>query len=159
MAIDAPSDIVLEVAKAADPARAAAVAQRLNALAGAAGAGAADFADTLAATAPAPVAPASALSRCATAAARVGSAALATSSTMSDAASMAMASPQILLAANIRPLAYAELDGGLISECSTSSARSLRSFWSRYLASRPSWTRSASLARAPCLKAWRDWAA
>jgi hypothetical protein len=32
MAIDASSDIVLEVAKAADPARAAAVVQRLNAL-------------------------------------------------------------------------------------------------------------------------------
>ena len=57
MAIDAPSDIVLEVAKAADPTRAAAVAQRLNALAGAAGAGAADFADTLAATAPAQAQP------------------------------------------------------------------------------------------------------
>jgi Rod binding domain-containing protein len=53
MAIDASSDIVMEVAKAADPARAAAAAQRLNALAGAAGADAADFADTLAATAPA----------------------------------------------------------------------------------------------------------
>jgi len=53
MAIDASSDIVMEVAKAADPERAAAAAQRLNALAGAAGAGAADFADTLAATAPA----------------------------------------------------------------------------------------------------------
>jgi Rod binding domain-containing protein len=53
MAIDASSDIVLEVAKAADPTRAAAVAQRLNALSGAAGADAADFADTLAATAPA----------------------------------------------------------------------------------------------------------
>jgi flagellar protein FlgJ len=54
MAIDASSDIVLEVAKAADPTRAAAVAQRLNALsgaAGAAGADTADFADTLAATA------------------------------------------------------------------------------------------------------------
>ena len=36
MAIDASSDIVLEVAKAADPTRAAAVAQRLNALSGAA---------------------------------------------------------------------------------------------------------------------------
>ncbi len=33
MAIDPPSDIVLEVARAADPARAAAVAQRLNGLA------------------------------------------------------------------------------------------------------------------------------
>ena len=53
MAIDASSDIVMEVAKAADPARAAAAAQRLNALAGAAGADTADFADTLAATAPA----------------------------------------------------------------------------------------------------------
>ena len=52
MAIDASSDIVMEVAKAADPARAAAAAQRLNALAGAAGAAAADFAETLAATAP-----------------------------------------------------------------------------------------------------------
>jgi len=55
MAIDASSDIVLEVAKAADPARAAAVAQRLNALGAAAGANATDFADTLAATAPAAV--------------------------------------------------------------------------------------------------------
>jgi Rod binding domain-containing protein len=53
MAIDASSDIVLEVAKAADPTRAAAVAQRLNALSGATDAGAANFADTLAATAPA----------------------------------------------------------------------------------------------------------
>ena len=53
MAIDASSDIVLEVAKAADPTRAAAVAQRLNALSGAAAADATDFADTLAATAPA----------------------------------------------------------------------------------------------------------
>ena len=52
MAIDASSDIVLEVAKAADPTRAAAIAQRLNALSGAAPADAADFADTLAATAP-----------------------------------------------------------------------------------------------------------
>jgi len=54
MAIDPSSDIVLDVAKAADPARAAAVAQRLNALGATAGAGAgaADFADTLAATAP-----------------------------------------------------------------------------------------------------------
>ena len=51
MAIDASSDIVLEVAKAADPTRAAAVVQRLNALSGAAGADTADFADTLAATA------------------------------------------------------------------------------------------------------------
>jgi Rod binding domain-containing protein len=54
MAIDASSDIVLEVANAADPTRAAAVAQRLNALSGATGAAdAADFADALAATAPA----------------------------------------------------------------------------------------------------------
>jgi len=52
MAIDASSDIVMEVANAADPARAAAAAQRLNALAGATRADAADFADTLAATAP-----------------------------------------------------------------------------------------------------------
>jgi peptidoglycan hydrolase FlgJ len=51
MAIDASSDIVLEVAKAADPTRAAAVVQRLNALGGAAGADTVDFADTLAATA------------------------------------------------------------------------------------------------------------
>jgi peptidoglycan hydrolase FlgJ len=49
MAIDPPSDVVLEVAKAADPARAAAAAQRLTALAGAAQTG--DFADTLAQTA------------------------------------------------------------------------------------------------------------
>jgi Rod binding domain-containing protein len=60
MAIDAASDIVMEVANAADPARAAAAAQRLNALAGAAGAGTADFADTLAATAPGAAAPAAA---------------------------------------------------------------------------------------------------
>ena len=53
MAIDASSDIVLEVAKAADPTRAAAVAQRLNALSGAAAADTADFSDTLAETAPA----------------------------------------------------------------------------------------------------------
>jgi Rod binding domain-containing protein len=53
MAIDASSDIVLEVAKAADPTRAAAVAQRLNALSGASAADAADFSDALAATAPA----------------------------------------------------------------------------------------------------------
>ena len=53
MAIDASSDIVLEVANAADPTRAAAAAQRLNALSGGTGANAADFADALAATAPA----------------------------------------------------------------------------------------------------------
>ena len=53
MAADPSSDIVLEVAKAADPARAAAVAQRLSALAGAAATDEADFADALAATAPA----------------------------------------------------------------------------------------------------------
>jgi Rod binding domain-containing protein len=61
MAIDASSDIVMEVAKAADPARAAAVAQRLNALGAAAGADANDFADTLAATAPAAASGSSAL--------------------------------------------------------------------------------------------------
>ena len=43
MAIDPPSDIVLEVARAADPARAAAVAQRLGALAAAPRAPSADF--------------------------------------------------------------------------------------------------------------------
>ena len=136
MAIDASSDIVMEVAKAADPARAAAVAQRLNALGAAAGADANDFADTLAATAPA--APASALRRCAATAARAGSAALATSITMSEEASIAMNSPRVLSEANIRPEAYAELDGGLPSECSISSASSLRCFWSRYFASSPS---------------------
>ncbi len=52
MAIDPPSDVVLEVARAADPARAAAAAQRLNALAGAASGQAGDFAQTLAQTAP-----------------------------------------------------------------------------------------------------------
>ena len=52
MAIDASSDIVLEVAKAADPTRAAAVAQRLIALSGGAADDAVGFADTLAATAP-----------------------------------------------------------------------------------------------------------
>jgi hypothetical protein len=62
MAIDSPSDVVLEVAKAADPARAAAATQRLNELAGAGAAETADFSETLAQTArlsspaPAPVA-------------------------------------------------------------------------------------------------------
>jgi Rod binding domain-containing protein len=51
MATDPSSDIVLEVAKAADPMRAAAVAQRLNSLAGAGSVDGADFAQTLAATA------------------------------------------------------------------------------------------------------------
>jgi flagellar protein FlgJ len=51
MAVDPSSDIVLEVAKAADPARAAAAAQRLNTLAAAAGAKGTDFTETLAATA------------------------------------------------------------------------------------------------------------
>jgi len=54
---------VLEVAKAADPDRAAAVAQRLSALGAAAGADVADFADTLAATAPAAAGPAAANAR------------------------------------------------------------------------------------------------
>jgi peptidoglycan hydrolase FlgJ len=48
MAIDPPSDVVLEVARAADPARAAAAAQRLGALAGGAAAQGADFSATLA---------------------------------------------------------------------------------------------------------------
>ena len=52
MPIDPPSDVVLEVVNAADPARAAAAAQRLNALAGAAAAQTGDFAQTLAQTAP-----------------------------------------------------------------------------------------------------------
>jgi peptidoglycan hydrolase FlgJ len=51
MAVDSSPDIVLEVAKAADPARAAAAAQRLNALAAAAGAKGTDFTEALAATA------------------------------------------------------------------------------------------------------------
>jgi flagellar protein FlgJ len=51
MALDPPSDVVLEVAQAADPTRAAAVAQRLNALGAAAGQSG-DFAQTLAQTAP-----------------------------------------------------------------------------------------------------------
>ena|SRR5579863_5741910 len=51
MAVDPSSDIVLEVAKAADPGRAAAVAQRLNALAAAAGSDKADFTQALADTA------------------------------------------------------------------------------------------------------------
>ena len=55
MPIDPPSDVVLEVLKAADPARAAATTQRLNALAGAGPAETGDFAQTLAQTArPAP---------------------------------------------------------------------------------------------------------
>ena len=49
MAIDPPSDVVLEVARAADPTRAAAAAQRLNALAASAGQTGA-FAQTLAQT-------------------------------------------------------------------------------------------------------------
>jgi Rod binding domain-containing protein len=49
MAIDPPSDVILDVAKAADPTRAAAATQRLNALGGAADVD--DFAQTLAATA------------------------------------------------------------------------------------------------------------
>ena len=52
MPIDPASDVVLEVVNAADPARAAAAAQRLNALAGAAAAQTGDFAQTLAQTAP-----------------------------------------------------------------------------------------------------------
>ncbi len=51
MAIDPPSDIVLDVVKAADPARAAAATQRLNALASAGAAETADFSETLAQTA------------------------------------------------------------------------------------------------------------
>jgi len=55
MAIDPPSDVVLEVLKAADPARAAAATQRLNALAGAGAAETGNFSETLAQTArPAP---------------------------------------------------------------------------------------------------------
>jgi flagellar protein FlgJ len=57
MALDPPSDVVLEVAKAADPSRAAAAAQRLNALAVAAGQGG-SFAQTLAQTAPGSAGPA-----------------------------------------------------------------------------------------------------
>ena len=52
MPIDPASDVVLEVVNAADPARAAAVAQRLNAIAGAAAAQTEDFSQTLAQTAP-----------------------------------------------------------------------------------------------------------
>jgi Rod binding domain-containing protein len=57
MAIDPPSDVVLEVLKAADPARAAAATQRLNALAGAGAAETEDFSETLAQTAPPAPAP------------------------------------------------------------------------------------------------------
>jgi Rod binding domain-containing protein len=52
MPIDPASDVVLEVVNAADPARAAAAAQRLNALAGAAAAPTGDFAQTLEQTSP-----------------------------------------------------------------------------------------------------------
>ncbi len=52
MAIDPPSDVVLEVLKAADPARAAAATQRLSALAGAGAAETGEFSETLAQTAP-----------------------------------------------------------------------------------------------------------
>ena len=51
MPLDPPSDVVLEVLKAADPARAAATTQRLNALAGAGAAETEDFSETLAQTA------------------------------------------------------------------------------------------------------------
>jgi flagellar protein FlgJ len=50
MAIDPPSDVVLEVARAADPARAAAAAPRRNALAAGATAEGGDFSATLART-------------------------------------------------------------------------------------------------------------
>jgi peptidoglycan hydrolase FlgJ len=51
MAIDSTQDVVLEVLKAADPARAAAAVQRLNALGSASGAEASSFSDALAQTA------------------------------------------------------------------------------------------------------------
>jgi hypothetical protein len=57
MPIEPASDVVLEVVNAADPARAAAAAQRLNALAGAAPAQTEDFAQTLAQTAPSAATP------------------------------------------------------------------------------------------------------
>jgi len=57
MAITPPSDIVLEVARAADPARAAAVARRLSALGADSPTASADFAATLSSTLPASVAP------------------------------------------------------------------------------------------------------
>lgn len=47
MAIDPPTDIVMEVARAADPTRAAEVAQRLNALSAISRTSGADFAETL----------------------------------------------------------------------------------------------------------------
>jgi Rod binding domain-containing protein len=53
MAIDPPSDIVLDVARAADPERAAAVAKRLSSLASSAAPADGDFAATLARTSPA----------------------------------------------------------------------------------------------------------
>jgi len=53
MAIDPPSDIILEVAKAADPERSAAVARRLAGLSAGGGAATADFAVALNETAPA----------------------------------------------------------------------------------------------------------
>src|ERR1700722_2296365 len=54
MAIDPPSDIVLDVARAADPERAAAVARRLTNLAAGTGGADADFAAALSQTGPAP---------------------------------------------------------------------------------------------------------
>ena len=57
MPLDPPSDVVLEVLKAADPTRAAAATQRLNALAAGGPAPTEDFAATLAQTAP-PASPA-----------------------------------------------------------------------------------------------------
>ena len=57
MAIDPPSDIVLDVARAADPARAAAVARRLTALAADPSEASADFGAALDRASPAPAAP------------------------------------------------------------------------------------------------------
>ena len=56
MSVKPPTDLVLEVERAADPARAAAVTARLNALSRAGGAGAANFETALRDASPAPVA-------------------------------------------------------------------------------------------------------
>jgi hypothetical protein len=79
MPIDPASDVVLEVVNAADPARAAAAAQRLNAIAGAATAQTGDFAQTLTETAPSAPLAAASVAGTADARSRLADAALAAS--------------------------------------------------------------------------------
>jgi hypothetical protein len=79
MPIDPASDVVLEVVNAADPARAAAAAQRLNAIAGAAAAQTEEFSQTLAQTAPSASAAAAPIAGAADARSRFADAAFAAS--------------------------------------------------------------------------------